>query len=347
MNNRAPSHAIFENGKFHNPHQKYQTSGGDMWQVFKAYWANERVASTPDKGQIPVEVIQPEDLKKCTESTLFRLGHSTVLLKLGGEYVLTDPVFSDRASPLNWLGPKRFHEPPISLDALPNIKVVVISHDHYDHLDKATVIKLADKVEHFVTPLGVGTHLMKWGIDESKIHQLDWWEEIQLGQIRLTATPAQHFSGRGLLDRDSTLWASWVIEGADSRVFFSGDSGYFPGFKEIGEKFGEFDITLIETGAYNALWDNIHMMPEDSLQTHLDLNGRAMLPIHNSTFDLALHDWFAPLETISQLAHVKSIHLLTPTMGAPVSIKAPPQFAQWWKSTIPEESSTHSPIEVL
>ena len=192
---------------------------------------------------------------------------------------------------------------------------MIISHDHYDHLDKASIKQLKDKVEHFVVPLGVDQHLMKWGVAEKQIQSLGWWQSFSTGSVELTATPAQHFSGRGVSDADETLWASWVIKGQAGNVFYSGDGGYFDGFKLIGEHLGPFDLTFIETGAYNRTWENVHMMPEQSVQAHLDVKGRYMVPVHNSTFDLALHAWYEPLERVSQAAEDRSVSLLTPMIG--------------------------------
>lgn len=319
-----------ENGKFVNSEKRYQTDISDAWGIAKAYINNKRIAAKP-AGEMPVKRLSRVEFEQGSEDQLYRLGHSTILMRLNGEFVLTDPVFSDRASPVQWAGPKRFHATPITIEELPEIKVVVISHDHYDHLDKEAIKKLADKVEYFITPKKVGQHLIDWGIDKAKVTELSWWESVQLDGLTLVATPAQHFSGRGLFDRNSTLWASWVIKTDNSSLFFSGDGGYFGGFKEIGERFGPFDITMIENGAYNNLWSDIHMMPEQSIQAHLDLKGKAMLPIHNSTFDLSTHEWFEPLERSSDLAREKEISLITPIFGEAVSIKSPNNHYSWWR----------------
>lgn len=320
--------------KFTNAEASMTTTPAKVWQLLKAYWQDNRNAATPNQP-IPVRTLSPTELQHKSEAGLYRLGHSTVLIRVDGEYLLTDPVFSDRASPVQWAGPKRFHDAPISMAQLPKLKAVIISHDHYDHLDKHSVVSLADKVEQFVVPLKVGNHLRRWGINPDKIVELNWWQSIELGSIRLTATPTQHFSGRGLLDRDRTLWASWIVESQQAKIFFSGDSGYFGGFKEIGDRFGPFDLTLIETGAYNELWSEIHMLPEQSLQAHLDLQGKAMLPIHNGTFDLALHEWFEPLERIQQLARQHQVTLVTPIFGEEVSINQPRINPTWWQSVEP------------
>ncbi|MEL7043392.1 MAG: MBL fold metallo-hydrolase [Pseudomonadota bacterium] len=281
---------------------------------------------------IPLRHLDADALAQVRGPVLYRLGHSSILIKLGGDLILVDPVFSERASPLQWLGPRRFHPVPLAVDALPRVKVVLISHNHYDHLDEGTVRQLADSAETFVVPLGVGAQLREWGVAAGSIVELDWWQELELGDLNFVATPAQHFSGRSLTDRNKTLWASWVIRGHDANLFFSGDSGYFAGFKEIGERYGPFDITMIENGAYNEAWRSVHMMPEESVQAHIDLRGRAMLPIHNSTFDLSTHSWYEPLERVAALASERDVHLLTPVIGAPVNVLSPqPSFA-WWRA---------------
>ncbi|MFJ2367127.1 MBL fold metallo-hydrolase [Pseudomonas sp. NPDC087697] len=285
---------------------------------------------TRPAGVIPVQALTREQLLSAPNHSVFRLGHSTVLLKLRDKFWLTDPVFAERASPVQWAGPKRFHQPPISLEELPPIEAVILSHDHYDHLDHQSILKLADKTKHFLAPLGVGETLIKWGVDASKVRQLDWWEGTQVSGIHFIATPAQHFSGRGLFDGNSTLWASWVMIDGDKRIFFSGDTGYFDGFKAIGEQFGPFDLTLMETGAYNVDWPHIHMQPEQTLQAHIDLKGRWLLPIHNGTFDLSMHAWHEPFDRILALAWERNVSITTPQMGEAFSLSQPQCGQAWW-----------------
>lgn len=287
--------------------------------------------NTAPTAPVPVQGLSREILETAPDRSLFRLGHSTMLLKLRGQFFLTDPVFADRVSPVQWIGPKRFHAPPIALADLPPIKAVILSHDHYDHLDYETVMALADKTDWFLTPLGVGDRLIDWGIDVRKVKQHDWWQITGIAGVRLVATPAQHFSGRGLLDGDKTLWASWVIIDDDLRLFFSGDTGYFDGFKTIGEEYGPFDITLMENGAYDAKWPDVHMQPEEVLQAHLDLRGRWLLPIHNGTFDLAMHTWQEPFDRIAALAEQHDVALTTPRMGEQLSLQAPHVASRWWR----------------
>lgn len=230
------------------------------------------------------------------------------------------------------MGPKRFHSAPISINALPHLAAVIISHDHYDHLDKTSIDALKSKTDQFVVPLKVGNHLRHWGVSDNRITELDWWQSVTVNNIDITATPSQHFSGRGLFDRDKTLWASWVINGENANVFYTGDSGYFDGFKDIGEKFGPFDLSLVETGAYNELWSDIHMLPRQSLQAHIDVKARVLMPVHNSTFDLALHNWNEPLVEITQLATKHQIPISTPMFGevVPILRAAEAPNKHWW-----------------
>ena len=296
-----------------------------LWDFFF-----NKSADTRPSGEMPVQTVTEEQLLAATNNTVYRLGHSTVLMKLHDEFWITDPMFSDRASPFQFAGPQRFHQPPICIDELPPIKAVIISHDHYDHLDHASIMKLAGKVEYFLTPLGVGDILIDWGVPSAKIRQLDWWQETEVGGVRCVATPAQHFSGRGLFNKNATQWASWVIQAHGLSMFFSGDSGYFYGFKQIGAKYGPFDLTMLETGAYNANWPTVHMHPEESIQAHIDLKGKNLLPIHNGTFDLSMHSWHEPFDRIVALGNAQGIPVMTPLMGEPVSMHYTKISQRWW-----------------
>lgn len=332
-------------GKFHNvvPAPARDTSLAKSLQLAWKF-AFDKPAHTVPMGDIPVQAITAEQLLAAPDASVFRLGHSTLLLKLRGAFWLTDPVFSERASPFQWLGPKRFHQSPISIEDLPPIKGVILSHDHYDHLDYDAVQRLAAKTEHFLTPLGVGDRLIAWGIDGAKVQQRDWWQSAHAGGIEFVATPAQHFSGRGLHDGNQTLWASWVMLADDLRIFFSGDSGYFDGFKAIGDKYGPFDLTMIETGAYDKQWPYVHMQPEETLQAHLDLQGRWLLPIHNGTFDLALHTWHEPFDRITRLAKSQRVNITTPCMGEPLHIAQPHGGRAWWLQVDPSTEPLVEPV---
>ena len=337
--------------KFENSHTQYTTSFKEGLNIAAKMLTTKRVDRFP-AASIPMQKltarrIQHDDQTTPIEETLvYRLGHSSLMLRMQGEYILLDPVFSLRASPVQWAGPKRYHEVPVDLVDLPNIKTVVISHDHYDHLDKGTIKALDHKIENYVMPLGVGNHLRRWGISDDKITELAWWEGVQIANTRFTATPSQHFSGRGVNDRNRTLWAGFAIEGLYNKLYFTGDSGYFPGFKEIGEEFGGFDLTMVETGAYNTLWQTIHMLPEQSVQAHLDLKGKLMMPIHNGTFDLSLHAWHEPLERAHIAAKQQQVNLITPLMGTAYNVSQGKPTETWWRcpKTAPNLSTALAPI---
>lgn len=326
--------------KFYNSEMRYSSTLGDTVKIVHAFLTAKRVDAVPKTPLLNYE-INPNDLRQPKSDFLYRLGHSSVLMHIDSTWILTDPVFSERASPIQWAGPKRFHPAPITASSLPYIDIVIISHDHYDHLDKATIKAIDEKVGVFVTPLKVGDRLQSWGISREKIIQLDWWQSVSLNNIELVSTPSQHFSGRGLLDRNQTLWSSWVILGSKHRIFFSGDSGYFSGFKSIGERYGPFDFTLMEAGAYNSLWSDIHMMPEESVQAHIDLQGKFMIPIHNGTFDLSMHPWYEPLERISAITANRDVQLVTPAFGEQVVLYAPSLKNRWWL-----EQSANSNLEI-
>ena len=321
----------FSNGKFRNAKTFHRMGLGEQLKLAITFAFNKPAHTIP-RGTIPVQALTRAQLLAAPDNSLFRLGHSTMLLKIHNEFWLTDPVFSKRASPVQWAGPARFHEAPITIEELPPIKAVILSHDHYDHLDHDAILRLDKKTELFLAPLGVGDRLIKWGVGAAKVQQLDWWESFSVRGVRFTATPAQHFSGRGLNDGNQTLWCSWVIDYKDLRVFFSGDSGYFDGFKAIGERFGPFDLTMVETGAYDAMWPDVHMQPEETLQAHLDLRGKVLMPIHNGTFDLGLHAWNEPFERIVALAKAQGVPLSTPEMGQPTSLLEPAGGTAWWQA---------------
>lgn len=261
-----------------------------------------------------------------------RMGHSTVLVEIDGSRILTDPIWSKRSSPTRLAGPARFHPAPIPLEELPALDAVMISHDHFDHLDKGSVCALSETDVRFFVPLGVGAHLEKWGIAPDRITELYWWESAVINGLQLVATPARHFSGRGISDRDATLWTSWTIIGPENRVFFGGDGGFFPGFEEIGEKYGPFDITLLECGAYDPNWPDIHMAPEQTVDAHLALKGNLLVPIHWGTFNLSFHSWFDPPERLIAAAREKNVRYAIPRFGQMIEPSALPMAEErWWK----------------
>jgi L-ascorbate metabolism protein UlaG (beta-lactamase superfamily) len=318
-------------GRFHNVAATSQPGFGRTLAIAWRFLFDKPDDTVPPQP-VPVQTLTTAQLQAAPDGTLYRLGHSTLLMKLKGAFWLTDPVFSERASPMQWMGPRRFHAPPIALDQLPEIEGVILSHDHYDHLDHDAIVALAPKVRHFITPLGVGDRLVAWGVDPARVQQLDWWQSTRVAGLTLVAAPAQHFSGRSLNDRDCTLWASWVILSDELRLFFSGDTGYHAGFRDIGERYGPFDVTMLETGAYDREWPDVHMQPHETLQAHLDLRGRWLLPVHNGTFDLAMHAWDDPFERIVGLADARGVPVTTPIMGEAVSLQEPQRGSAWWRA---------------
>jgi L-ascorbate metabolism protein UlaG (beta-lactamase superfamily) len=260
------------------------------------------------------------------------LGHSTVLLQIDGTRVLIDPLFAERASPVTLMGPKRFHPAPLCAADLPELDAIAISHDHYDHLDMATVQALARHSDvPFIVPLGVGAHLERWGIPQQRIVELDWWEEVQIGELTLASTPARHFSGRGLLNRCSTLWTSWTFIGRRHRVFFSGDTGFFGGFTDISKAYGPFDLAMIEIGAYHPHWGQIHMGPQNAIRAFEMLEANFLVPIHWGTFDLGVHEWRDPIRTFVDLARERNVRWAAPMPGASVEPGVEEPREPWWE----------------
>jgi L-ascorbate metabolism protein UlaG (beta-lactamase superfamily) len=257
------------------------------------------------------------------------LGHASVLLHFQGRYYLTDPVFSERVSPFAWMGPKRFFPSPIAAAALPPLEAILISHDHYDHLDHLTIKALKDKTKHFVVPLGVRPTLEYWGVAADKITELDWGEHTQASDFTVTAVPARHFSGRGMA-RNNTLWCAYALHHPELRVFFGGDSGYFPQYAEVGEQYGPFDLTLMPIGAYDEAWADIHLNPEEALIAHKQLRGQYFFPTHWGTYDLALHSWHEPIERLRAAAN--GLPLLTSAPGSWQALQETPAHAGWWQA---------------
>lgn len=284
------------------------------------------------KSALPVKSVDLSQFRNSDPNQLVVtwLGHSSLMVNIDGYRVLIDPVFEKRVSVL---GPTRFNgEVPLNIDRLPEVDMVVISHDHYDHLNKFTIRHLKDRTGKFIVPLAVGTTIESWGVPRTKIVELDWWEEFRFDAgLTLAATPSQHFSGRGLSDRNKTLWASWVLMAPHHRIFFSGDSGYYNGFKQIGDKYGPFDMTFIECGAYNEKWAALHMFPEQTVQAHLDLKGRVLHPIHWGTFNLAMHPWYDPMQRLVKAAQSAEVKIATPVVGDTTQYATYIPSSSWWE----------------
>jgi L-ascorbate metabolism protein UlaG (beta-lactamase superfamily) len=343
--------------RFVDPLPRTQASMLSMSQKFFFGGGANRQPEAP----IPVEARSNNDFAAVPSDALrvTWLGHSTLIVEIDGKRLLLDPVWSERVSPVSWAGPKRFYPPPLPLAELPTIDAVLISHDHYDHLDHDTIKALASAhTAPFYVPLGIGAHLEAWGVPAARIVELDWWEERGLGELRLVATPARHFSGRSLVmsDRDATLWAGWAMIGPHHRAFYSGDTAMFPGFSEIGKRLGPFDVTMIESGAYNSMWRDVHLGPEQAVMAHQMLRGKHLLPVHWGLFDLALHSWTEPVERVLAAAQLHNVVVSTPAPGGQLDLAAHRAAAtphslgavansghRWWPA-LPWESAEAAPV---
>lgn len=317
----------YKNGQFQNLQETSSSLDfSERLSVIKRY-LNPQVEKVPSRYYRFSE--QPLAQKDTTGLQLNWLGHAAVLIKSGNRYLLTDPALIGRASPFSFVGPERFFPSPIAPADLPELEAVIISHDHYDHLSYQTLKAIHHKVKQFFVPLGVGASLRRWGIPEEKIIEMDWWQEHKGEGLSITAAPAQHFSGR-YMQRNNTLWASWAINFDGHRIYFGGDSGFFEGYREIGQKLGPFDISFMPIGAYDKAWQAIHLNPEEALQAHELLQGGVFLPIHWGTFNLAPHSWYDPMERLAPQAKEADIRLLTPRPGQWVT-PASPTNPFWWQ----------------
>ena len=332
----------WKDGKFVNRLDRHD---GSYWKMLTD-WIRGAENRTPEEA-IPTKQLTRDDYAVPPTSGLriTWLGHSSTLVEIDGRRFLLDPVWSPRAGPMTWAGPKRFHPPPLPLDELPELDGVLISHDHYDHLDHHTVKKLGERVLRYYVPLGVGAHLEYWGVPSERIVELDWWGEASVGDVKLVATPARHFSGRSLVmtDMNRTLWAGWAMVGPKHRVYYSGDTAMFPGLREIGERLGPFDATLFDTGAYNALWADVHLGPEQAVVAHQMVRGKLLFPAHWGTFDLSLHPWTEPPERILAAAGKAGVAVAIPLPGQGIEPAHPPEFKRWWPE-LPWKTAGEAPL---
>lgn len=318
----------FRDGKFRNAAATQTLPAGDAGDLIRRYRADKAVR----KPRGPIPLVTPPSDASGDGLHITWYGHASTLVEIEGSRVLFDPVWSDRVSPSAHVGPKRLHPVPVPIEQLPTLDAIVISHDHYDHLDLPTVRALVrTQRAPFVVPLGIGAHLERWRVPADRIVELDWEESVELGPLKLTATAAQHFSGRGF-SRDGTLWASWVVAGRSRRVFYSGDTGYFPGFADIGREHGPFDAALVQIGAYDPLWPDIHMTPEEGVATHMDVHAHVLIPVHWATFTLAPHAWAEPVDRLWREAKAQDVTLAVPKPGERVDIDNPPAVDGWWQT---------------
>ena len=314
--------------------------------------AGRRVPSAPLPSVNPLEAWRRKPRSGLRATWL---GHSTVLIEIGGVRILTDPVWGPRASPLALAGPKRFQPVPVTLREMPRVDVVVVSHDHYDHLDYPTIRALAKTDVPFVTSLGVGAHLEAWGVRPERITELDWWESHELpgSGVRLTAAPSQHFSGRTFGVRNPTLWSSFVMRSADHSVFFSGDTGLTTEYENIRARLGPFDLVMLEIGAFHPAWGDVHLGPENALKAHSLLGSGAFLPVHWATFSLAMHAWDQPAEVLLERGSKAGTRLLMPRLGQPVEPSLTDgRVEPWWRAVdsvaaVPETATAEGKLRAV
>jgi L-ascorbate metabolism protein UlaG (beta-lactamase superfamily) len=330
---RAVANPQYRDGRFVNlePEAPSTTS---LVEYTMRQFSGDEVREPP--APVPVLAVDRAALQAAPPASglrAFWIGHASTYVEIDGVRLLLDPVFGERVSPLP-VGPRRFHAPPIALADLPRIDAVLISHDHYDHLDMDTVRQLAQRGSRFFVPLGIGAHLERWGVAPAQIEELEWWQERTLGKVRIVCTPTRHYSGRGLDNRSATLWSSWSVIGPGHRFFYSGDTGYAKVFRDIGARLGPFDTAFIKIGAYGpgAAWTDIHMTPEQAVQVSRDVGARRLFPVHWSTFNLAYHDWDEPIRRTLAEATRLGVELVTPRVGEVVDADTPFRSTRWWEA---------------
>lgn len=330
---RARANPHYRDGVFANPLPPAGYRAADVWNLVSGQFFGHEVREPP--AAIPVLPVDAAALTAAPAASglrAFWIGHASVYIEIDGVRMLVDPIFSSYASPFEF-GPKRFHPPPIALADLPTIDAVLITHDHYDHLDMATIRQLAQRGAAFFVPLGIGAHLQRWGVPAAQLHELEWQQEQSVKGVRVVSTPSRHYSGRGLSDRNATLWTSWSVLGPTHRFYVSGDTGYSDHFSRIGERYGPFDLSFVKIGAYGpgAPWLDIHMSAEDAVRAHRDVRARRMFPVHWGTFNLAFHDWDEPIRRAVASARANNVDLLTPRIGEWVDADQPFADRPWWE----------------
>ncbi len=335
---RAHANPLYRDAKFANPLPPAAYRAADVWALIQGQFFGDEVRAP--RSAVPVLAVAAETLKGAAPAPAtaaglraFWIGHASVYIEIDGLRLLVDPMFSEYASPFAY-GPRRLHPTPIALADLPPIDAVLITHDHYDHLDMRTAQHLARRGSVFFVPLGIGAHLQAWGVPDAQVREMEWWQEQPLRGVRIVSTPSRHYSGRGLTDRNATLWSSWSVVGARHRFYVSGDTGYSDHLRTIGERLGPFDLSFVKIGAYGpgAPWLDIHMSAEDAVRAHRDVGARRMFPVHWGTFNLAFHAWDEPIERALAAARASQVELLTPRVGEIVDADVAFVSRPWWRA---------------
>lgn len=317
----------YKKSKFHND--------SSFSVVSRAKEKNKFISSknAKPKDKIPVKMPDVKNKLNKNDLTITLLGHSTSIIRMGDVNILIDPIFSMYASPIPFIGPKRFSDIPIKINELSHIDIVIITHDHYDHLDYNTIKKIDYKVDKYIVPLGIENHLKRWKVSNEKIINLSWWEEVKVKNITIGCTPARHFSGRSIDDSYNTLWTSWILKNDYYKIFESGDTGYGNHFKEIKEKYGDFDVAMLDSGQYDKKWPMVHMNPKESVAASKELNAKYVIPIHYGAFKLANHPWDEPLESFVLNAEKENVNYLTPMLGETIDLSNAGKYKEkWWRN---------------
>jgi len=332
---RITANPLWDGSKFQNIDPTPDPSLGEIGSMAWDFLFEKPTGGTTDPP-LPARALELASWPQDLDFQFAWLGHTTYYYEIEGQRILTDPMFSQKAGSFGPLSPKRYSDLAVSIEELPNVDLVLITHNHYDHLDESSIKALIPKTKQFIVPLGVGALMEDWGVPTEKITEVEWWDQVQVGGLEITCAPAQHFSGRGLFDRNKTLWASYGIRGATTNLYLSGDSGWHKGLFEIGERLGPFDVTFIEMGAYGKYpgWKEIHFTPEDAVKAHQALQGKVMIPSHWGTFDLAMFVWYEPIERFVAAADQAEIAFLTPQVGERINPGHVGGSSRWWREYI-------------
>ncbi|MFC1640679.1 MBL fold metallo-hydrolase [Patescibacteria group bacterium] len=319
----------YKEGKFQNTYPRKIQTAGSVFQTFKK-WTNNRAGRKPQEP-LPIVVPELDDVDVSSDVRFIWLGHSSLYCEIEGKRLLLDPILQNRVSFTQLAGPKRFQPSPLAAEDIPDLDAIIISHDHYDHLEKDTIKKLAPRTKHIIVPLGIKPLIARWGIDADKIQELDWWDIASFDGLEIIAGPAQHFSGRSFRDINKRLWCTWIIKGFNKRIFFSGDTGMTDELEKVGAKYGPFNLGFIKIGAYGDEWPTIHLTPDESVELCKMLQCQLLMPIHWATFTLSYHPWREPGDRLIELAGKENVSIVTPKIGESVELSKQRENRIWWK----------------